>query len=164
MNTLEAPEWLPSFAIPFFTLSYPTDTPAAPDSFPDSNYYNTGALDCCYIITIIAVFAVLRDVLRIYVLEPFADWKLRRDLRLEHAKTAELANGKANGGPRPKANGNGIANGNGNGHAATQELVLTRGEKRRLRRSVLRFAEQGWSFIYYTVQFAYGSVSTNCQV
>ena len=53
MTTLEAPEWLPSFAIPFLTLSYPTEPPAAPDSFPNSKYYSTGLLDVCIVITII---------------------------------------------------------------------------------------------------------------
>lgn len=158
MTTLEAPEWLPSFTIPFLTLSYPTEPPAAPDSFPNSKYYSTGLLDVCIVITIIAVFAVLRDVARLYVLEPFARWKLTRDLRLQHAKTNGLSNGKANGSLHPKANG--VAN--GNGHAVTKELSITKAEARRMHRSVLRFAEQGWSFIYYTAQTVYGLVSIIC--
>lgn len=157
MNTLEPPQWL-SFAIPFFTLSYPTDPPAVPDSFHNSKYYSTGLLDGLFIITCIAVFAILRDFARLYILEPFARWKLTRDLRLQHAAKANgHANGQANGGPYLKANG--VAN--GNGHAASDELVLTRAEAKRIHRSVLRFAEQGWSFIYYTAQMVYGFVS-NC--
>ncbi|KAK7696028.1 hypothetical protein QCA50_000669 [Cerrena zonata] len=154
MNTLEAPEWLPSFAIPFFTLSYPTPPPAVPDSFPNSKYYSTGLLDGCLIITIIAVFAILRDVARVYIMEPFAHWKLTRDLRLKHAKAVGRANGKANGHSSPSKT-NGVAN--GNGHAAPQEFVITKAEARHLHRSVIRFAEQGWSFIYYTAQWSFGS-------
>ncbi|OCH92204.1 longevity assurance proteins LAG1/LAC1 [Obba rivulosa] len=147
MNSAEALEWLPSFLIPFFTLSYPTPPPAVPDSFPNSNYYNTGWLDGCLIITCIAVMAVLRDVTRIYLMEPFAQWKLTRDLMRKKRKYAA------------KANGHGKANGvtNGNGHAAHGDaLSISKAEMRKMRRSVLRFAEQGWSVIYYTCQWCFG--------
>jgi len=147
MQSLEVSEWLPSFLIPFFTLSYPTSRPAAPDSFSQSNYYDTGPLDGCLIIACIAVMAVLRDVTRIYIMEPFARWKLTRDLiRSKRCKAAKL-------------NGNGKANGvaNGNGHAVHADaLSITKAEKRKMHRSVLRFAEQSWSVIYYTCQWCFG--------
>ena len=155
MNTEAAPAWLPPLLVPFFTLSYPTARPADPDSFPDANYYGTGLLDGCVIVTAIAFMAVLRDVTRIYVFESFARWKLARDLR--HAKRKKLAlangNGKANGHSNGKANG--VAN--GNGHAAP-EYVVTPAERRRMNRSVIRFAEQGWSVIYYTFNLCFGLV------
>ncbi|KAH7908494.1 TLC domain-containing protein [Hygrophoropsis aurantiaca] len=152
MNAFQLSEWLPSFLLPFFTLSYPTDAPVRPDSFHDSPYYNTGLLDGCIIVTCIAVMAVLRDISRIYIMEPFAKWKLTRDWK--RSKT-HLPNGTTNGAA------NGVTNGtaNGNGHS-----VYTNGkdphmppkQARKIHRSVLRFAEQGWSAIYYTVQWSFG--------
>ncbi|KAJ7937102.1 TLC domain-containing protein [Mycena leptocephala] len=131
-----AEDWL----APFYSLSHRTGTPAEPDSFPDSVYYNTGAKDVCLIITCMAVMAILRDVLRLGVFEPFAQWKLSRDLAFKHSKRMN-GNGKANG------------NGNGNGHA---KAVISKKEQRLLHRSVLRFAEQGWSAVYYPLQWCFG--------
>lgn len=151
-------ERLPAFLVPFFTLSYPTTTPTDLDSFHHSSYYNTGRLDACLIVTCIAVMAVLRDVLRLGVFEPFARWKLSRDLEYTiRMRTSRKANGKANG------TANGCANGspNGNGHAVHvngDALRPSRKELRQMHRSVLRFAEQGWSVVYYTVQWSYGLV------
>jgi len=161
MNTLEALGWLPSYMIPFFTLSYPIPTPAVTDSFPHSSYYDTGLLDGCLIVTCIAVMAVLRDVSRIYILEPFAEWKLTRDLKGKHARQYLKLLAKGN----EKLNGiaNGVANGNGNGHSVesppsspTSPRGISVREAAKIRRSILRFAEQGWSFFYYTAQWAFG--------
>ncbi|KAK7049573.1 Sphingosine N-acyltransferase lag1 [Paramarasmius palmivorus] len=143
MATYNVSEWLHPYLVPFFTLSYPTDTPQNPDSFPDSQYYNTGLLDLCLIVTIIAVMAVLRDAFRLGVFEPFAEWKLTRDLRNATKKASPKMNG----------NGNGHANGNGNGHVIPP---ITTKQRRILHRSVLRFAEQGWSAVYYPLQWAFG--------
>ncbi|PSR75024.1 hypothetical protein PHLCEN_2v9354 [Hermanssonia centrifuga] len=167
MNTLRAPEWLPSFLIPFVTLSYPTQRPAAPDSFPDSPYYGGGLLDGCFIITCIAVMAILRDSLRLGVFEPFARWWLTRALRKSKAKLKQngVANGhaKSNGGAVEKTNGKINGTANGNGHAAhANECVISKQEARKLHRSVLRFAEQGWSSVYYTCQWLYGLVRDIC--
>jgi len=130
-----------SYLIPFFTLSYSADPPANPDSFLKSSYYHVGRLDACLIITFIAVMAVLRDALRLWVMEPFATWKLSRDLRMRRKKQA---NGKVNGVASENTHENGV-------RALTTKLELGR-----LHRSVLRFAEQGWSFVYYTIQWSYG--------
>ena len=92
--------------------------------------------------------AILRDVTRLWVWEPFARWKLTRDLRNSKRKKLALANGNG------KANGNGAVN--GNGHAA--EYLITPAEKRKMDRSVMRFAEQGWSVIYYTFSWGFGVV------
>jgi acyl-CoA-dependent ceramide synthase len=70
-------------------------------------------------------------------MEPFAKWVLSRDL---HITKESPANGKANG----AIHTNGLT-------AQTTKKKLGQ-----LHRSVLRFAEQGWSFIYYTVQWSYG--------
>ena len=155
MNTAQAPAWLPAKLVPFFTLSYPTAPPLHPDSFLESNYYGTGLLDGWLIITAIAIMAVLRDVTRVFLMEPFARWKLRRDLQSRKRKKLALANGngKANGHSNGKANG--FAN--GNGHAAP-EYVVTPAERRRMNRSVIRFAEQGWSVVYYVLEWFFGLV------
>ncbi|KAI0353473.1 longevity assurance proteins LAG1/LAC1 [Trametes cingulata] len=151
MNTDQAPRWLPSPLVPFFTLSYPTAPPAHPDSFPTSNYYGTGLLDGCMVITAIAVMAVLRDMTRIYVMEPFARWKLGRDLRLSKQRMAALANGNG------KANGHANGHANGNGHAQhANGSAISRQEAKKMQRSVIRFAEQGWSVVYYLAQMAFG--------
>ncbi|KAI0796838.1 longevity assurance proteins LAG1/LAC1 [Abortiporus biennis] len=165
-------QWLPSFVVPFFTLSYPVPAPAEPDSFPNSNYYRTGILDGCFIITCIAVMAVLRDFTRLAIMEPFAKWWLTSRLRRQHAAEAHLANGNghsngaangyANGVANGKANGsakhisNGAANGSANGHAMTLPKSISKREAAHIHRHVIRFAEQGWSVIYYTYQFLFG--------
>lgn len=169
MNVDQAPSWLPSYLVPFFTLSYPAAPPAEPKFFKDSSYYTVGVLDACLLVTFIAIMAVLRDMTRLWISEPFARWKLTRDLLYNMNKKRKNANGHAN------ANGNGYrkTNGSGNGHAnggnndedshvhlarLTQKDISKR-ETKKLHRSVLRFAEQGWSFIYYTCVWCFGLVS-----
>lgn len=114
--------------------------------------------------------AVLRDAFRLALFEPFARWKLGRDLDHRRRKR-KLLNGTAN--TNGKANGNGaVANGtgkakengvsNGNGHSHTNgnghSYPSPAKEERQMHRSVLRFAEQGWSVVYYTLQWSYGLV------
>ncbi|RPD66723.1 longevity assurance proteins LAG1/LAC1 [Lentinus tigrinus ALCF2SS1-7] len=156
MNTAQAPAWLPAQLVPFFTLSYPTAPPQHPDSFTESNYYATGLLDGFIIVTAIAIMAILRDVTRVFLMEPFARWRLRRDLQNQKRKKLALANGNGSA----KTNGNGVAktNGyaNGNGYARREVSPVTPAEQRKLNRSVTRFAEQSWSVIYYTAQFCFG--------
>lgn len=155
MNSLQVSQWLPSFLIPFFTLSHPTSPPPDPDSFHDSLYYTTGILDACVIVSCIAVMAVLRDITRVYLMEPFAKWKLTRDWERSQRKKI-----KANGAPNGSVNGSSIPNGVA-GHRKGEHAPLTMSKRdaRKIHRSMLRFAEQGWSFIYYTVNFAFGVVS-----
>ncbi|KAJ3764121.1 TLC domain-containing protein [Lentinula raphanica] len=131
----------PDYLYPFLFLSSPTSTPANPDSFPTSQYYRTDTKDLCLVITIIAVYAVLRDVLRLGVFEPFASWKLSRDLESKQRAS--------------KSNGNASASLNGNGHSKSRSK-FTKAERRKMHRSVLRFAEQGWSVVYYTLQWGFG--------
>jgi acyl-CoA-dependent ceramide synthase len=132
---------LSSFLGPFISLSYPTDTPANLDSFYNSPYYDTGPLDACLIITCIAVMAILRDAIRLGILEPFARWKLSRDLRRKgEAQSHKILGGHANG----------------------YVLQISKREARCMHRSVLRFAEQGWSALYYSVQWTFGFVSRLC--
>ncbi|KAF8639648.1 hypothetical protein AX17_000913 [Amanita inopinata Kibby_2008] len=134
---------MPSYLIPFFSLSYPTEAPLNPDSFKQSSYYGTGPLDICLIVTIIAVMAILRDAFRLGLFEPFAQWLLSRRLgrRRKHRLDA-----KVNSTSKNTVNGNGYAVDNSN----------LQKDLRQLHRSVLRFAEQGWSFVYYTMQWSFG--------
>ncbi len=155
MPSLADVGWLAPYLTPFISLSYPTDTPSHPDSFPDSTYYKTGPNDLWLMISCIAVMAVLRDTLRLCLFEPFARWVLTRSYQAKREQYKLVHNGHANG----VANGNGIPNGNGvangNGHVAP---LSRRKEQRKIHRSVLRFAEQGWQFVYYTTLWSYGFV------
>jgi len=151
---------LPSFFVPFVSLSYPVDPPPNPDSFPDSSYYDVGYLDVCLIVTIIATMAILRDSARILLFEPFANWKLTRDWRRRQA----LKSGSAT--PDSKAS-NVKTNGRIDGRVTTigsaEKLVADRpaehsAEARRIRHAVVRFAEQGWQVVYYSCQWSLGLV------
>ncbi|EJD01170.1 longevity assurance proteins LAG1/LAC1 [Fomitiporia mediterranea MF3/22] len=147
MNIQGAPEWLPTYLVPFFTLSYPSARPEAPDSFATSSYYTTGFLDGCFIITCIAIMALLRDIFRVFALEPFAHWFLTRKQQ-SYEPLKDVVNGSAGG----------VSNGNGhvNAEEKSDALRKRRREERVVQRSVLRFAEQGWSVIYYSIQWAFG--------
>ncbi len=154
MNAAAAPSWMPDYLVPFFTLSYPTRSPTNPDSFPNSRYYGTGELDICFVLMWIGFLGIAREVLRLKVFEPFARWWLE----------AQDQRGKLT------ANGNG----HGNGHAAhgvvkpkpkdKNTMKLAAGKKMTKKewathRSVLRFAEQGWPFVYGMIYWSYGIVS-----
>jgi hypothetical protein len=157
MSALTSMTELWPYLKPFVTLSYPTERPKNPDSFPNANYYNVGWLDICMIITCIAVMAILRDAFRLGIFEPFAHWKLTRDLRLRKARqAASLEKEKTNG------HSNGHANGKTNGHVTNGDAVSlqpTIKERKQIHRSVLRYAEQGWSVVYYPTQWCFGLVN-----
>lgn len=111
--------------------------------------------------------AILRDIARLYLLEPFAEWKLKKDIRRKRGRSTPLSNGfpkdeKAPLNGETKTASNGHVNGNGNTQTVDPfpPLTLTKREAARMHRSVLRFAEQGWSFIYYTCQWSFGLVRT----
>ena len=155
MSSLQGSKWLPSFLAPFFTLSYPITPPAHPDSFHDSLYYATGILDACVIISCVASMAVLRDVTRICLTEPFAKWKLTRDW--ERSQREKI---KVNGAAKGSVIGSSVPNsvsGRNNGERAP--LTMSTRDVRRIHRSMSRFGEQSWSFISYTVNFTFGVVS-----
>ena len=153
---------LPSFLVPFVTLSYPVDTPQNPDAFPDSSYYDIGYRDACLIVTCIAIMAILRDASRVSILEPFANWKLTRDWRRRRARKS----GSSTPDSKPSSNGHN-ANNKINGlvtiHSNAEKPIADRPpenslEARRIRHAVMRFAEQGWQAIYYTAQWSLGMV------
>jgi acyl-CoA-dependent ceramide synthase len=154
------PNRLPTFLVPFVSLSYHVDPPPNPDSFPDSSYYNIGYLDVCLVMTTIAIMAVLRDGARLLVFEPFANWKLTRAWRRRQA----LKSGSAT--PDSKASivkTNGRMNGRVTTIGSAEKLVADRPaehspEARRIRHAVIRFAEQGWQVVYYSWQWSLGIV------
>ncbi|KAF8545992.1 longevity-assurance protein [Imleria badia] len=152
MNSLQLSEWLPSFLVPFFTLSYPTTPPGHPDSFHDSLYYVTGILDTCVIISCIAVMVVLRDITCIYLMEPFAKWKLTRNWERSQRKKISV-----NGAPKGSVIGSSVPNSidsHKNGQHAP--LPMSNRDVCRIHRSTLRFSEQGWSSIDNTANFTFG--------
>lgn len=154
---------LPSFLLPFVSLSYPVASPPNPDSFPNSAYYDIGYLDVCLIVTIIAIMAILRDAARILLLEPFANWKLTRDWRRRQAlksgsvtpdsKASSVVAINCNG----KSQGPVTVVGSADKSRADRPAERTR-EAGRIRHAVIRFAEQGWQAIYYLCQWSLGVV------
>lgn len=151
-------ERMPSLLAPFFTLSYPVATPNDPDCFPDATFYDIGYADICFVVSLIALLAVLRDGSRLLVLEPFAKWKLTRDWRRRNENPKPHANGKSNG---HAASANGSEKSYElNGGAASDRLQLRMDspEGRHIHRSMLRFAEQGWLTVYYCFSWSMGLV------
>lgn len=140
MNSSSVLEWLPSQLDPFFTLQYPTERPAEPDSFPSASYYTLGIRDACLIVSCITAMAALRDATRLLILEPFAQWCITRNL--SYAYDGEAVTSPSTG-----------------DKASFESLRKARSEERRIKRSVVRFAEQGWSLIYYSLQWSFGLVS-----
>ncbi|KAH7105402.1 longevity assurance proteins LAG1/LAC1 [Auriculariales sp. MPI-PUGE-AT-0066] len=121
---------LPSQAVPFFSLSYPLPTPVQPDSFPEASYYGVGPLDLCVVLSCVVALGAVRDASRLLILEPFARWYLSSDdsgLREQGVKTEKSAN---------------------SARKPSQREILRE-------RSVLRFAEQGYQFLYFLVFFFY---------
>lgn len=155
MYANSVPLWVPQYLLPFFSLSYPTDPPPKTDSFHNSQHYGTGWLDLCTIVGLIATMAILRDLARVCVFEPFACWKLSKDLRAKKA-------GRNSCSSSPMLEAKLVSNGVGNGHQANgnaRGVTLTAAEKRKIHRSVLRFAEQGWALLCYSFQCGFGFVS-----
>lgn len=153
------PQWLPSFVAPFLTLSYPVDRPANPDSFPNSSYYSTGPLDACFIVSCIIFMAGFRDALRLGVFEPFARWQLTRGRRRHSIPEKDALKSE-----KQSLNGNGahqngsslIQEANGHDVGDLASYSLTSKEDRKINRSVLRFAEQGYSWVYWTFSWCLG--------
>lgn len=157
MNVSQAPKWLPEGLVPFFTLSYPTTRPTNPDSYPTANYYGTGRLDACFVLTWILVLGILRECLRLGVLEPFARQYLFYKDMVEKGVVSvglNLQTVAANGDlPLPKppklvSNKNAI-----NRRPKGMSKATWKRE-----RSAVRFAEQGWQITYYIIYWFLGLV------
>jgi acyl-CoA-dependent ceramide synthase len=163
MDSFFDPNRLPSFLLPFVSLSYPVDPPSKPDSFPDSSYYDIGLLDVCLIVTLIAIMAILRDGARLLLLEPFASWKLTRDWRRRQAFKSGSTTPDSKASSSVRINSNGKAHGPVTANGSADKLLADRPaehspEARRIRHAVIRFAEQGWQSTYYLCQWSLGLV------
>jgi hypothetical protein len=147
----------------FISLSYPTNPPKNLDSFPNANYYGTGPLDACFVVAWVAVLAVLREFFRLVVLEPFARWWLGRLAEKEKRRGAETPK-KVAANPIPTQLEKEGVRSRRKEQVKLEKITrkrkpgMTKEEWRR-ERSVLRFAEQGWAFLYYTVYWSLGLVS-----
>ena len=140
MERLLSLDTVPSFLVPFTTLSYPVPTPARTDSFHKSVYYDIGYRDACLMVTMIAVMAIIRDASRLLVFEPFAAWKLTRDWRSSKAHH--------HGTSTPPSE-------------KRLEVPENSPIARRIQHNVTRFAEQGYLFLYYILQISFGCVSSS---
>jgi very-long-chain ceramide synthase len=156
---------LPSFLVPFVTLSYPVNPPLKPDSFPDSAYYDIGYRDVCVVVTLIAIMAILRDAARVLILEPFANWKLTRDWRRRQVSKSgsSTPDTRASVNDPLNVNASGKVNGPVTTIGSAEKLVADRPPDKsrgahRIRHAVIRFAEQGWQAIYYLIQWSLGIV------
>ena len=79
-------------------------------------------------------------------MKPFANWWLRSAKKAKRKRALGRANGNGNG------NGNGLEKGTG---------AETKREARQRDHTALRFAEQGWSFLYCTIFWTLGMVSNS---
>lgn len=149
-------ERMPSLLAPFFTLSYPVATPNDPDCFPDATFYDIGYADICFVVSLIALLAVLRDGTRLLVLEPFAKWKLTRDWARRTENPKPYANGKSNGHATSTNGSEKSLEQNGVGERL--QLRMDSPEGRHIHRSTVRFAEQGWLTVYYCFSWSMGLV------
>ena len=145
MNVQQAPVGLPRFLVPFVTLSYPADPPARPDSFPHARYYGTGPLDLCFVLMWIGFLGIARELVRLKLFEPFARaWLRSADDQYERSKRAN--------GPDEKS---GLAPGSLPAHYPRNKLS----KKEQIReRSVLRFGEQSYQWVYFVIYWSFGAV------
>lgn len=180
MDAAASPSWLSPYLVPFAYLSYPTDTPSNLDSFKNSSYYGTGILDACFVVSWVAVLALLREFVRLAVMEPFARTWLSRQAARGGISTPKILQKSVKvtpakeaieepyGVPRDKVESEKLelllrSRRNGESKPKLEKITkrrlkgMTKEEWRR-ERSVLRFAEQGWALVYYTIYWSLGIV------
>jgi very-long-chain ceramide synthase len=181
MDATASPQWLSPYLVPFAYLSYPTEAPKNPDSFQGSSYYKTGIKDACFVIAWIAVLAILREFVRLAIMEPFARaWLSKQAARggistpkilQKSEKTTPAAKETMkdqSAEPKQKVEDEGLelllrSRRNGNAKPKLEKITkrrmkgMTKEEWKR-ERSVLRFAEQGWTLVYYSVYRSLGIV------
>ncbi|KAG8927189.1 sphingosine N-acyltransferase lag1 [Tulasnella sp. 418] len=128
----------------FTRLSYPA-SPSALNFFPQYQHYDKGWLDVPFVIGWTLVFAIAREVIMRWVCAPFMQWWLLREeqqralARRKSTKQSYMNGSLANGVTRPT------------------KPKRTRSQADRMReKKVTRFAEQGWSFVYYTYSWVFG--------
>lgn len=136
---------------PYLLLSYPVDRPAASLELSPANHlrytketlYGKGPNDVFFAAFCAVAFTVLREVILRGVLKPFANYWLRSAKKAKRKRASS------------RVNGNGV-----NGAGGEKETIReTKREERQREHTALRFAEQGWSFLYCTVFWTLGTVS-----
>jgi acyl-CoA-dependent ceramide synthase len=147
---------IPPSLRPYISLSYPVLRPAATLQLSKLNHlrytnevlFTKGTNDFLFAGFCAVAFTVLREVMLRGVMKPFANWWLRSAGRAKRKR----ALGRAN------------SNGNGNGNGVKGTIGETKREARQREHTALRFAEQGWSFLYCTVFWTLGMVSASLRL
>jgi acyl-CoA-dependent ceramide synthase len=135
---------------PYLLLSYPVHRPAASLELSKANHlryttdtlYDKGPNDVFFAAFCAVAFTVLREVILRGIFKPFASWWLRSARKAKRKRAASRAG----------------ANGTGGG-ADKMTLREMKREEKHNEHTALRFAEQGWSFLYCTVFWTLGTVS-----
>jgi hypothetical protein len=117
---------------PFLHLSYPVSSPSSSPTSPIQLYVK-GPLDACYVLSSFLFFVVAREVFMRCLFAPIA-----RKWVVDAGGGAQKEGGK----------------GKGEGGASSTAV----GQKAQ-RKAAIRFAEQGWSLLYYSVYWGFGLVS-----
>lgn len=150
----------------FIGLSYPVPIPADADSYFDATYYNKGPKDLLFIATWVVLLAFFREVLMRLFFMPIARWRLeslaaaKRGARLTRTKPKGNTVGEKLVSTPPKptpVRQRQAPNANSRPVKSWTETKKSRDAKL-LERNVVRFAEQGWSLVYYSVFWALGMV------
>ena len=144
---------IPPSLRPYISLSYPVLRPAATLQLSKLNHlrytnevlFTKGTNDFLFAGFCAVAFTVLREVMLRGVMRPFANWWLRSAGRAKRKR----ALGRAN------------SNGNSNGNGVKGMIGEPKREARQREHTALRFAEQGWSFLYCTVFWTLGMVSAS---
>jgi acyl-CoA-dependent ceramide synthase len=149
---------IPHSLRPYVLLSYPVHRPKATLALSKSNYlrytnntlFDKGANDFYFAAFCAVAFTILREVVLRGLLKPFANYWLLSARRAKRRKSLSVVNGSGNG----YVKGNGVTSPGGKVDGRE-----TKKERRQREHTALRFAEQGWSFLYCTVFWTLGMVS-----
>jgi hypothetical protein len=144
-----------SVSAPSPTTSHSSHSSTSSSStLPSSSslFYAKGPNDILFVIFWSIAFTVLREALMRLAYRPFASWYLAKLDKKGWEKDALATTGESSSLAGSKMNGrvNGAEESRGN--------ELSRKEKRVRERVVVRFAEQAWTFSYYTVFWSLGFV------
>ncbi|KAG8862235.1 sphingosine N-acyltransferase lag1 [Tulasnella sp. 330] len=162
----------------FVQLSYPLPKSAAHSNFfPDYRHYGKGRLDILFVIGWAVLFFLAREVVMQGCLAPFMRrWLAHQDARTRKSKVVEPSLNGYSTGPEGYTNGHATGSEHEEKLKASRQNLHSRHNtngtisppptppnSRRLRREakirekkVIRFAEQGWTVVYYTVSWAFG--------
>lgn len=171
---------IPPALQPFVGLSYPVPTPDDTDSYYSATYYNKGPKDLLFVATWTVLLVLLREVLMRFFFKPIARWRLehlaavKRNARPtspngaparvksnKHTVGEKIATAPSDGSTksvRQRTSRRSSPVGSPNKPVKTWTETKKDRDAKLLERNVLRFAEQGWSLVYYIVFWALGVV------